>query len=170
MLLIAIALSMDAFAVSIALGLYHKSYALKISSSFGSSQAIMPIVGWSAGIQLKKFISSIDHWLAFLILFFVGLKMIYEADKIKRIEIKKHTILFLSIATSIDALAIGITLPFITSSILLPALIIGITTFFVCLAGFLIAKKIKVGKVEIFGGAILILIGIKILLEHILYR
>ncbi len=162
--LIAIALSMDAFAVSLATGMINKEYTYKMPFSFGSFQAIMPIIGWSLGIKIKSAISTIDHWIAFSILFAVGIKMIYESEKLK---INAHSIIMLSIATSIDAFAIGITLSMIGISIFLPAIIIGIITFFICLIGFLIAGKIKLRKPEIIGGIILIALAFKILIEHL---
>ena len=158
MIAIAIALSMDAFGVSMAID---KRYVFKASFSFGSFQAIMPIIGWFIGIELKKFIASIDHWIAFIILSVIGIKIIYESEDFKSINI-----ILLSIATSIDAFAVGITLSFIGIAIFLPALIIGIITFFICLLGFSISKRIGISKMV--GGIILIAIGIKILVEHLI--
>ncbi|HDN95613.1 MAG: hypothetical protein DRN29_01540 [Thermoplasmata archaeon] len=166
-LLIAIALSMDAFAVSVAGGMAMKRHALKMALSFGSFQAIMPIIGWSAGIGIKNYIFSFDHWIAFFLLLAIGLKMIYEAGEMKEIKINNYTILVLSFATSIDALAAGITLSLIGVEIFFPALIIGVITFFICLSGFFISSKLKFEKAEIVGGIILIALGIKILIEHL---
>lgn len=165
-ILIALALSMDAFAVSVATGLQETKHAYEMSFSFGFFQAVMPILGWLAGSYVRSTISSFDHWIAFAILSAIGIKMIYEEKKIAHIRIDKYTIFLLSIATSIDAFAIGITLSFIGLQILLPAIIIGMVTFFVCLLGFLIAGKIKVRKAKVAGGIILIFLAIKILIEH----
>lgn len=162
--LIAIALSMDAFAVSLAIGMVNKEYAIKLPLSFGIFQAFMPIFGWLIGIEIKEMISSFDHWIAFFILSAIGLKMIFEAEEF---EINAHSILILSIATSIDAFAIGITLSILNISIFFPALIIGLITFIICFIGFLIAGKIKFDKAEIIGGIILIFLGLKILYEHL---
>ncbi len=163
---IALALSMDAFAVSVATGLRETKHAYEMSFSFGLFQALMPVIGWFAGNYVRNTISSYDHWIAFGILSAIGIKMIYEEEKISHIKIDKYTIFLLSIATSMDAFAIGITLSLIGSQILFPAVIIGMVTFFVCLLGFLIAGKIRIRKVEIAGGVILILLAIKILIEH----
>lgn len=179
--LIAIGLSMDAFAVSITSGITVQclkiKHAFKIAFFFGAFQAIMPVLGWLAGIGLKSSVESIDHWIAFGLLTFIGLKMIYEAVWIKEIEKKcdplNLIVLFgLAIATSIDALAVGITFAFIKVPIITPALIIGIITFTISLSGVYIGNRMgdRLGsKMEVIGGLILIGIGIKILLEH-LYR
>ena len=165
--LIALALSMDAFAVSIASGMVSKKLAFKMSLSFGNFQAIMPIVGWGVGTGVKNIISSIDHWIGFFILTTIGIKMIYEAGKMERIEMSNHAILLLSIATSIDAFAVGMAIPFLGISILMPAVIIGVITFAVCMLGFALGGKAEFleEKAEILGGIVLIGIGIKILLS-----
>lgn len=178
-ILIAIGLSMDAFAVSITSGLAIKNLkinnALKIALFFGCFQAIMPAMGWLAGLSLRNFISNIDHWIAFCLLFFIGIKMIYEAVKInpdkKEVDPLSNYILFLlAIATSIDALAVGVTFAFLKISIPVPVIIIGITTFLFCFFGVFIGNKfghVFENKIEIAGGVILIAIGIKILIEHL---
>lgn len=180
-ILIAFGLAMDAFAVSVASGLSVKDVAagraLKMALFFGLFQAIMPIVGWSAGLRLKDVISGIDHWVAFGLLSFVGAKMILEAFAIRNEEEKRpdafgtYTLFMLSIATSIDALAVGLTLSVLNVFILSPALIIGIITFFLSFGGVLIGRRFGhflETKIEIAGGLILIGIGIKILIEHLL--
>ncbi|MEK6775723.1 MAG: manganese efflux pump MntP family protein [bacterium] len=179
-LFIAIGLSMDAFAVSITSGLaikrFHVNHALKIGIFFGSFQAIMPVIGWLAGFGLRTFISGIDHWIAFGLLTVIGCKMIYEStmmkpDKRENSPLDISVLLILSIATSIDALAVGLSLSLIQVSIILPAAIIGIITFLISTAGVFIGNRfghIFENKMEILGGLILIGIGIKILIEHTL--
>lgn len=180
-LLIAIGLSMDSFAVSIANGLSLQNLDLKktilIASSLAFFQAIMPLLGWLAGIGVEKYIREIDHWTAFLLLSIIGSKMLYEAivdsddEKVK--ELKLTSLLAQSIATSIDAFAVGISFAFLNTSITFPVLIIGIVTFGFSLLGLKIGKIFgdKLGKsVEFFGGIVLIGIGVKILIEHIYFQ
>lgn len=178
-LLIAVGLAMDAFAVSIASGLTVKGLqlkgALKIALFFGLFQALMPVLGWSAGLGLRGFISGIDHWIAFGILSVIGSKMIFESFAIKTNRGKTenqgtYTLLVLSIATSIDALAVGLTLSFLKVSIFSPAIIIGVVTAILSFAGVLIGKRyghLFESKIEALAGLILIGIGIKILIEHL---
>ncbi len=178
-IIIAFALAMDAFAVSIASGFdmvrLYIPRALQLAFSFGLFQAFMPILGWMAGKRVQVFISGIDHFVAFGLLSAIGIKMIYEAFVIKKEENKAkkisiYTILMLSIATSIDALAVGVSLSFLKVEIILPAVIIGIITFFLSLAGVFIGSRfghLFESKIEMVGGLILIGIGIKILIEHL---
>lgn len=178
-LFIALGLSMDAFAVSITSGFTVRQlkihYALKIALFFGLFQAIMPLLGWTAGFGLRDFISSIDHWIAFVLLTAIGIKMIYEARIIKEEEkevviLSIYALLLLSIATSIDAFAVGFSLSALNVSIVNPALIIGIITFILSFAGVFIGNRfghLFESKIEIVGGIILIGIGIKILIEHL---
>lgn len=177
--MLALGLSLDCFAVSVTSGAKETSQklinALKVAFSFGSFQAVMPLIGWFAGYKVKGFISSIDHWIAFVLLSTIGVKMIYESFKLE--ENKKDnnltnnkTLFILSVATSIDALIIGISLALLEVNIAMPVIIIGITAFFVSLLGFLVGKKltsISGSKIEIIGGLILIGIGLKILIEHL---
>jgi putative Mn2+ efflux pump MntP len=179
-LFIAIGLSMDAFAVSIAAGSVCRDlkvrHALRMALFFGGFQAVMPIIGFLAGLGLKSFISAYDHWIAFGLLVLVGGKMIYESLKIGAAEKNLDpsnllVLLALSVATSIDALAIGITLSVLTTSILGAAGIIGLVTFALSYAGILIGKRFGhffESKIEIIGGLILIAIGVKILVEHLM--
>jgi manganese efflux pump family protein len=180
-IVIAVGLAMDALAVSIATGAASKQlridHALRMAFFFGSFQAIMPLIGSFAGLALKGMITSIDHWIAFVLLSIIGAKMIYESFKLKdtgntaNAESMK-VLLILSIATSIDALAVGVTLSLITSSILLAATVIGITTFILSLLGTQIGRKVGhffENKIEVVGGLILIAIGIKIVVEHVLF-
>jgi putative Mn2+ efflux pump MntP len=179
-LFIAIGLSMDAFAVSIVAGSVCRDlkvrHALRMALFFGGFQAVMPIIGFLAGLGLKSFISAYDHWIAFGLLVLVGGKMIYESLKIGAAEKNLDpsnllVLLALSVATSIDALAIGITLSVLTTSILGAAGIIGLVTFALSYAGILIGKRFGhffESKIEIIGGLILIAIGVKILVEHLM--
>ncbi len=177
---IAIGLAMDAFAVSIVSGFAVRklkfSYALKIALFFGLFQGIMPVAGWLAGISLASYISAVDHWIAFALLLLVGGHMIYESIIIREEEesgrepMTFHVILMLAIATSLDALAVGLTLSFINVSISSPALIIGAITFTLSLLGVYIGDRFGhffESRIEVAGGLILIGIGLKILLEHL---
>ena len=178
-LLIALGLAMDAFAVSIASGVIIRHIkvknALTIAIFFGLFQAIMPVIGWLAGIGLRDFIAGFDHWIAFGLLCIIGCKMIYESFRLDTTENKIdplniYVLLILSIATSIDALAVGLSLSFLKVAIALPAIIIGIITFLLSFLGVYIGDKIGhffERKIELIGGLILIGIGIKILIEHL---
>jgi putative Mn2+ efflux pump MntP len=177
---IAVGLSMDAFAIAIMAGALYKHRPLKpallLATSFGGFQALMPLVGYAAALNLKPFIEGYDHWVASAILTAIGLKMIYESFKIKQAEQKFDpcnipVLLFLSIATSIDALAVGISLSLITNSILLAVITIGLITFVVCYIGVFIGKSFGhffENKIEAAGGLVLIGIALKILLQHLL--
>ena len=177
---IALALSIDAFAVSVIHGVTAKNLkfreAFVIAFSFGSFQAIMPCIGWSAGLLFKERIESIDHWIAFVLLALIGGKMIFESlfvkkeNQYEKNKLSITTLLTLSIATSIDALAVGLSFSMIDIKIFLPAIIIGFVTFLVCLTGVYIGDRIGSmfeKKLELAGGIVLILIGIKILISHI---
>jgi len=177
-ILIALGLAMDAFAVSITSGLTIKqlkiNHALQIASFFGLFQAVMPIIGWLAGLSLRDFISSIDHWIAFVLLGFIGCKMVYESVKMEESKSNPLNIvvlLILSVVTSIDALAVGITFAFLKVSIVTPIILIGIITFILSFIGVYIGDRfgrLFEKKIEILGGIILIGIGIKILIEHLI--
>ena len=180
-IVIAVGLAMDAFVVSIVSGSAYKQlhvkHALRMAFFFGAFQAFMPLIGSLAGLSFKDYIADYDHWVAFALLAAVGGKMIYESFKIKSIEENPDpsnvfVLLVLSIATSIDALAIGITLSLITSSIVLAATIIGLITFALSYAGVLIGKRFGhffENRIEALGGLVLIGIGIEILCEHLLF-
>lgn len=178
---LAVGLSMDAFAVSISSGAKTKyrlvQNALVIALFFGAFQALMPVLGWLAGCSLRDLISSYDHWVAFGLLTILGCKMIYESiSGADEGEVKNETLsltfrllLTLSIATSIDALAVGISFSVLKASIVLPIIIIGLVTFLISGVGVLIGHKFGSlfgKKFELIGGLILIAIGIKILLVH----
>jgi putative Mn2+ efflux pump MntP len=178
---IAVGLAIDAFVVSIISGgayrQLHVKHALRMAVFFGAFQAFMPLLGSLAGLSLKDYIQNYDHWIAFTLLAVVGGKMIYESFEIKSIEENPDpsnifVLLVLSVATSIDALAIGITLSFITSSIASAVIIIGLITFALSYAGVAIGKRFGhffENRIEALGGLVLIGIGVKILCEHLLF-
>lgn len=180
LLLIALGLSLDTFAISISIGLSTANIRFrqvnKISLVFAFFQTLMPAVGWLAGTRIKDLISSFDHWLVFILLSFIGLKMIFESRK--KEEDRKIPDCFspivlcgIAIATSIDALIAGISFALINMNILTIILLIGFTTYIAAMLGMLFGKKAgrRFGsKIEIAGGLILILVGVKILLEHLL--
>jgi len=176
---IGIGLSMDAFAVSVTCGLSlpspKKWNAFKIAFSFGLFQALMPIIGWLAGKSLSVYIQQFDHYVAFIFLLLIGIRMVYKALKegdYNPIDPSNYQVLLmLSIATSIDALAVGVTFAFLKMTIVTPVLIIGLITFIISALGVSIGHRVgcRLGKkAEIVGGAILIIIGLKILIEHLL--
>lgn len=177
LLLIAIGLSMDCFAVAIGTGFGNKQLKtisfLKISVFFGIAHFVMPLLGWLVGYAFKSHIESYDHWIAFLLLLIIGIKMLIESGK--KSEEKSFTIdrpvviLLLTIATSIDALIVGLSLALLGFNLFFSVIIISISAFLISFAGFLIGKRVGCfcgNKAEIIGGIILILIGIKILFEH----
>jgi putative Mn2+ efflux pump MntP len=178
-IVIALGLAMDAFAVSIVSGAAYKQlkikHALRIALFFGGFQAIMPLIGYLAGLSIKTYIISYDHWVAFGLLSAVGGKMIYESFKIKTAEENLNPsniliLLVLSVATSIDALAIGITLSFLRVSLAAAVSIIGLVTFVLSYLGVFIGKRFGhffENKIEAIGGLILIGLGLKILIEHL---
>ena len=178
--LIASGLAMDCFAVSIATGFIHKEIkffpAFKIAFAFAFFQALMPAIGWLFGISIERYVRDIDHWLAFVLLAGIGVKMIYEsfkpAEKKKHYNPeKKRIILGLSIATSIDAFAIGVSFAFIYSNFLVyPLAVIGIITFLYSISGIFLGKKFGYllgTRAEMIGGIVLIIIAVKILIEHL---
>ena len=176
--LIGVGLSMDAFAVSICKGLgmekVNKKQAFVIGLYFGGFQALMPLLGYFLGTQFESLITSIDHWIAFVLLALIGVNMIREAcskdDEKLNDSFAFKTMILLAIATSIDALAVGVTFAFLQVNIVTAVIMIGLTTFAFSAVGIKIGNvfgaKFK-NKAEIFGGAVLILIGLKILLEHL---
>lgn len=182
--LLGVGLAMDAFAVAICMGLSMKKVKTKnaiiVGLFFGGFQAFMPFLGWLLGSQFEQYIVSVDHWIAFGLLGIIGGKMLYEAIKgeeecdhdhsIKEEILDIKELFILAIATSIDALAVGITFAFLKYPVGLSVTIIGITTFVISVAGVYIGnffgEKFK-KKAEIAGGIILVGIGVKILLEHL---
>lgn len=180
--LIAFALSMDSLAVSITAGASSLELAnpkrlfLKIALFMAFFQGFMPLVGWLIGSSFYKQIASVDHWIAFFLLLLIGGKMIIDGLKseheVKKINFSSHkTLLILALATSIDALAVGISFAMLEISIIMPIVVIAIVTFIFSLSGtyfgFKFGNKVKL-KIEIIGGLILIGVGLKILLEHTL--
>jgi putative Mn2+ efflux pump MntP len=178
-LLLGISLSMDAFAVSICKGLSMKKInwkkAIIIGLYFGIFQALMPAIGYFLGTTFQSLLTSIDHWIAFILLALIGGKMIREALSEDENEncndnVDFKTMIVLAIATSIDALAVGITFAFLDVNVPIAVSLIGITTFIISLIGVKIGNKFGSkyeNKAEIAGGVVLILIGLKILLEHL---
>lgn len=183
LILIAIGLAMDAFAVAVCRGLKMKklnyAHGTVIALFFGGFQALMPFIGWVLGSRFEKYIVSVDHWIAFALLAFIGGRMIWEAVKEdgeeeccscggEKLNLKELTVM--AIATSIDALAIGITFAFLRVNIALSAGLIGVITFAISFIGVIIGhvfgSKLK-NRAEIAGGVILVLIGTKILFDHL---
>ncbi len=184
-----VSLSMDAFAVSICRGLQMRrrvnvKHLLIIAAFFGGFQALMPAIGYLLGSQFKDYIVTFDHWIAFGLLAVIGGKMIWdviaeakegdedcpccEKDEEARLDIRQ--IALMAIATSIDALAVGITFAFLEVNLLLAVAVIGITTFLLCALGVVVGHKFGArfkNKATLAGGIVLILIGVKILLEHL---
>ncbi len=179
--LIGVGLSADAFSVAVCKGLNMRKLNLKhayiIALFFGGFQAVMPLVGYFLGTSFSSYIESFDHWIAFVLLGFIGGKMAIEAIREKDSDEEEKTdvlkigeLTIMAIATSIDALAVGITFAFLKVNIFLSVLLIGVTTFALSLGGVLIGNKFGAkykSKAELAGGIILVLIGVKILLEHL---
>jgi len=184
LIFIPISLAFDAFAVSICLGIscgkISKRQVFRVSFHFGLFQFGMPVIGWFGANYFRSLIESFDHWVAFGLLAFIGLHMIkesFDSKKDSACPIEKHdktkgvSLIIYSIATSIDALAAGIALSFLNIDIWIPAMIAGISTFILSFAGAFAGSKlgVKFGRImEMIGGIILISIGIKILMEHLL--
>lgn len=176
LILIAIGLSMDSFAVSLTSGTLHcvtPKKGLKIALVFALFQALMPVLGWLLGNIFKDLIEKVDHWIAFSLLSIIGLKMIIETFKKpeeRKFNINKNAVLImLAIATTIDAFVIGISFGFLEVSILKASIIIGIVTFIISYGGICLGKLnrfIKPRTAELIGGLVLIIIGLKILIEH----
>ena len=182
LILIAAALSMDAFAVAVCKGLSMRKidhgYALVLSLFFGFFQALMPTLGWLLGTRFEKYITEFDHWIAFVLLAFIGGKMLWEAftededegdgKDAEKIDLGEY--LILAIATSIDALAVGISFAALSVDIVPAVSLIGVTTFIFSVAGVAIGHTFGARyekPATIVGGIVLILIGLKILLEHL---
>lgn len=178
-LLIAVGLAMDALAVSIVTGSVYKEFklrhALRMALFFGGFQAFMPVIGYLAGLGLMNYIAPYDHWIAFALLLFVGGKMIYESFQIEEAQKTRDpsnlpVLLLLSFATSIDALAVGLTLSLLQAPITLAVTIIGSVTFVLSYTGVYLGKRfghLFESKAEIIGGLVLIAIGVKIVVEHL---
>ena len=178
---IALALAMDALAVALGLGLSLKPatgrQTFRLAFHFGLFQFMMPVVGWAAGETLVRRIERYDHWVAFALLVFVGGKMIFEAFRLEK-ELGPErpdptrgiSLLVLSVATSIDALAIGLSLAALRVAIVFPAVVIGIVAFAITVLGMKLGPalgKVIGRRAELLGGAVLIVIGLKILADHL---
>jgi putative Mn2+ efflux pump MntP len=178
---IALALAMDAFAVAIAAGISLKKTSarqrFRLAWHFGFFQAAMPVLGWSFGLTIHALIENYDHWMAFLLLSFVGVNMIREsfgndeAETERKDPTKGISLVMLSIATSIDALAVGLSLAMLKVSIWTPALVIGIVAGAFTLSGMMMGEKLGNARrlstyAERTGGLVLLAIGLKILHEH----
>jgi len=177
-ILIAIALAMDAFSVSITKGFTIKNISkletLWFGIFFGGFQSLMPVLGWISGTQLEQFVSSIAPWIAFILLAAIGLKMIYESiisdgeDSAKKSKFSFKELTLLAIATSIDAFAVGVTFAILKTPILIPIILIGVITFIFSEIGVIIGTKVGHlfgDKFEIVGGVVLVVLGVKILLD-----
>ena len=175
---LAVGLSMDAFAVSVCKGLsvgrVRPAHALTCGAWFGGFQALMPLIGWLLGVRLQELIVSIDHWIAFILLCIIGVNMIRgsreEGEEDMEASFSAKAMAPLAVATSIDALAVGVTFAFLQVDIVPAVLFIGCTTFVISAVG------VKVGAVfgarfqhqaELLGGVVLVLMGVKILAEHL---
>jgi putative Mn2+ efflux pump MntP len=175
---IALGLAMDAFAVSVAAGIQvtalNSRHVARLALSFGFFQFFMPVVGWLAGRSLSKWLEAVDHWVAFGLLALIGGKMLWEsfrpADNPVQDPTRGWTLLILSIATSIDALAVGLSLAFLEVSIWLPSLIIGVVAAALSALGAIFGSRLgrRFGVwAERFGGLVLVVIGVKIVLDHL---
>lgn len=177
LLLLAVALAMDSVAVSIAIGSKYKelllSKILVIAAVFGLFQGVMPLAGYLIGISFAGYVQAYDHWIAFVLLAGLGGKMLYEAyqDEFDEevTDLSTKTLITLAVATSIDAMAVGVTFAFLQTDIYFASAIIALVTFVLCFGAVTIGKKLGSlleSKAEILGGLILIGLGCKILLEH----
>ena len=182
---IAVGLSMDAFAVSVTNGAVQKkvtpSMALRMAGFFGFFQGFMPFLGWLIGKAGESFIGSIDHWIALILLGFIGIQMIVESrrkdEDSEPDELNVRRLTALAIATSIDALATGIILPTAVRANTVPLMVlsvclIAVITFILCLVGVWVGKKfgdLLSGKAELLGGIVLVLIGVKIFCDHMFF-
>ncbi|HIW77471.1 MULTISPECIES: manganese efflux pump MntP family protein [Gordonibacter] len=180
--LIAVGLSMDAFAVAVCKGLCMKRLdarqAVVIALFFGGFQGLMPVIGWALGTQFERYITPVDHWIAFVLLALIGGKMLWDAfhDEEEELacpadgKLDLRELALLAVATSIDALAVGITFAFLRVDIVMSAGLIGVTTFALSLVGVAVGHRFGARyekTAAIVGGIVLILIGTKILLEHL---
>ncbi|MBO5291828.1 MAG: manganese efflux pump [Lachnospiraceae bacterium] len=176
---LAVGLSMDAFAVAVCKGLAMRKITLGkmavVGAWFGGFQALMPAIGYVLGYQFKDRIMAVDHWIAFALLVFIGINMIRESRKeedemTEDDSLKPHTMFILAVATSIDALAVGITFAFLEVNILAAVSFIGVITFVLSMAGVRVGNVFGTrykSRAELAGGVILVLFGVKILLEHL---
>ncbi len=177
-LILAVGLAMDAFAIAICKGLTVKKlqprHLIITGLYFGGFQALMPLIGYFLGINFREYIESVDHWIAFVLLTIIGANMIKEAfskdEEAHTDDFSFKSMLPLAVATSIDALAVGVTLAFLNVNIASSVSLIGVITFVISAAGVWLGKIVGCrfkSKAEFTGGAILIIMGVKILLEHL---
>lgn len=180
-IILAIGLAMDSFAVSVSQGLLMTRFRIRraflIALLFGFFQALLPVIGWLLGLRVADFIQDFDHWIAFALLIVIGSKMIWESSALCNKKTEKFhsasfaTLLVFAVATSIDAFAIGLSFSIIGITIITPVIIIGIITFIFSYSGVFIGSKvghIAESKIEALGGIIIIAVGIKILIEGLL--
>ena len=179
--LISIGLCFDSFAVSVSSGLMMKHInffeAMKISFSLALFQGMMPLLGWLAGKKISEYLSNYDHWIAFGLLLIIGIRMIWESQKHEENKtinpLNIWFLIYISLATSIDALIVGLSFAFFETKIYTSIIIIGVVTFIASMLGILFGKKAGAHlgkKMEILGGIILIVIALKILLEHLFLK
>ena len=179
LLILAVALAMDALAVALVRGSvagHHPSEAIRLGLSFGVAQGVMPLVGWSLGIAFSDTFRSVDHWIAFGLLVWLGVRMAQaglgwdDPEVVTRTGVPASGLLVAAFATSIDAAAAGVTLPLLGVALPIACLVIGATTAVLCTAGYLVGARVSplAGKrAEVAGGIVLIALGSKILLEHL---
>lgn len=179
--LIAVSLALDAFAVSVSSGISVKGFgwkhAVKMGVYFGLFQFAMPLIGWFLGSSVSTYIESVDHWIAFGLLALIGGRMVWEALRRScgecdeaATDLSAKRLVVLAVATSIDALAVGVSMAFMDVNILFSAVIIGIVAFVLSVVGGLLGKRLGClfqRRAEVVGGVVLIVIGIKILIEHL---
>ena len=181
LMVVAVGVSADAFAVSLAQGVRVRRHihrdALLVAVVFGLFQAVMPLLGWVLGAQFSAFIAPVDHWLAFVLLLLIGAKMIWEAlrpdhhESDSRGRLRRRELFMLGLATSIDALAVGLSFAFLNVDILPAVLLIGVVTAALTYVGVLLGHRVATRfqkPAELVGGLVLIGMGVKILLEHLL--
>ncbi len=177
LLIIAVGLSMDAFAVAIAKGLSVQAikprHSMCVGSWFGGFQALMPLIGFYLGVTFSRFVSSVDHWIAFVLLGIIGMNMMRESLSREKVvpepDFSPRTMFLMAVATSIDALAVGVSFAVLSVEIWSAIAIIGVTTFVLSVVGLKIGNifgcRYK-SKAEFLGGSVLLLLGVKILVEH----
>ena len=178
-----VGLSMDAFAVAVCKGLGMKMvnwrHAFVIALMFGGFQGLMPLIGWALGSQLTSLIEPVDHWIAFILLVFIGGKMLWDAFRgddgcetcgCAEEKLDMRELLMMAVATSIDALAVGVTFAFLGVNVMAAVVVIGVTTFALSFVGVVVGNRFGARfekPATVAGGVVLVLIGLKILLEHL---
>ena len=183
LLVIGVGLSMDAFAVAVCKGLGMKMvnwrHAFVIALMFGGFQGLMPLIGWALGSQLTSLIEPVDHWIAFILLVFIGGKMLWDAFRgddgcetcgCAEEKLDMRELLMMAVATSIDALAVGVTFAFLGVNVMAAVVVIGVTTFALSFVGVVVGNRFGARfekPATVAGGVVLVLIGLKILLEHL---